>query len=374
MKTKVTTFVGTRPEIIRMSAIIAKFDEHFDHRLIHTGQNPDPLMRDVFFNELQVRKPDEYFRDDHSSLGEFLANLMLATEKELNTHRPDAIVILGDTNSALAAIIAKRFGIAIYHLEAGNRSFDANVPEEINRRIVDHIADFNFPYSELARANLIAEGIHPRKIALMGSPLFEVLNNFSAQITQSNVLERLSLKPKGYFLVSAHRQENVDSDERLSTLLDTLNTIAEKYELPVLVSTHPRTRKRIARIAKAADPLVNFHEPFGFLDYNKLQSSARLVLSDSGTIGEESIMLNFPAITIRDSMERPEALEAGSLVMCGLESNRVIEAMELIEGSAKPMPTPREYAFPDVSMRIVNFLISTVHKHEFWNGLRKISR
>jgi UDP-N-acetylglucosamine 2-epimerase len=374
MKTKVTTFVGTRPEIIRMSAIIAKFDKHFDHRLIHTGQNPDPLMKDIFFEELGVRKPDSFFRDDHKSLGEFLANLFIATEKELNENRPDAIVILGDTNSALSAIIAKRFGIAIYHLEAGNRSFDANVPEEINRRIVDHIADFNFPYSELARANLISEGIHPRKIALMGSPLFEVLHNNAEAINKCNVLDRIGLKAKEFFLVSAHRQENVDSDERLTELLNTLNVVAEKYKLPVLVSTHPRTRKRIERIDIKKNPLINFHEPFGFLDYNKLQSTARMVLSDSGTIAEESIMLGFPAITIRDSMERPEALEAGSLVMCGINAQRVLEAIELVESSEKPTPSPKEYEFPDVSSRIVNFLLSTVHKYEFWNGIRRLSR
>jgi UDP-N-acetylglucosamine 2-epimerase (non-hydrolysing) len=374
MKTKVTTFVGTRPEIIRMSAIIAKFDRHFDHRLVHTGQNPDPLMKDIFFEELGVRQPDSYFKDDHKSLGEFLANLFLATEKELNEHRPDAIVILGDTNSALAAIIAKRFGIAIYHLEAGNRSFDANVPEEINRRIVDHIADFNFPYSELARANLISEGIHPRKIALMGSPLYEVLQNNAAAIQSCDVLARIGLKEKEFFLISAHRQENVDSDERLTELLITLNVLAEKFGLPVLVSTHPRTRKRIERIEISKKELINFHEPFGFLDYNKLQSSARMVLSDSGTIAEESIILGFPAITIRDSMERPEALEAGSLVMSGINSERVLEAIQVVESSQKPSPSPEEYKFDDVSTRIVNFLLSTVHKYEFWNGIRKLSK
>jgi UDP-N-acetylglucosamine 2-epimerase len=374
MKTKVTTFVGTRPEIIRMSSIIKKFDRHFNHRLVHTGQNPDKLMKDVFFEELGVRKPDAYFKDDHKSLGEFLGNLFIATERELNDSRPDAIVILGDTNSALAAIIAKRFGIPIYHLEAGNRSFDANVPEEINRRIVDHIADFNFPYSELARANLISEGIHPRKIALMGSPLFEILNDHKDAIEKSTILTELSLEAKKYFLVSAHRQENVDSDSRLLELLKTLNRVADQYNCPVLVSTHPRTQVRIKRISLDMNPLVNFHEPFGFIDYNKLQLNSRMVLSDSGTIAEESIMLNFPAITIRDSMERPEALEAGSLVMCGLEADRVLEAIKLVEHSHKPQPTPPEYAFPDVSMRIVNFLISTVHKNEFWNGLRKLSK
>jgi UDP-N-acetylglucosamine 2-epimerase (non-hydrolysing) len=331
-------------------------------------------MKDVFFEELGVRKPDAYFKDDHKSLGEFLGNLFVATERELNESRPDAIVILGDTNSALAAIIAKRFGIPIYHLEAGNRSFDANVPEEINRRIVDHIADFNFPYSELARANLISEGIHPRKIALMGSPLFEILDDHKVAIENSDILTELSLEPKGYFLVSAHRQENVDSDSRLLELLKTLNRVADQYKCPVLVSTHPRTQVRIKRISLETNPLVNFHEPFGFIDYNKLQLNSRMVLSDSGTIAEESIMLNFPAITIRDSMERPEALEAGSLVMCGLEAERVLEAIDLVESSIKPQPTPHEYSFPDVSMRIVNFLISTVHKNEFWNGIRKLSK
>ena len=374
MKTKVTTFVGTRPEIIRMSSIVKKFDRYFDHRLIHTGQNPDKLMKDVFFKELGLREPDVYFKDDHRSLGEFLGNLFTSTERELNDFRPDALVILGDTNSALAAIIAKRFGIPIYHLEAGNRSFDANVPEEINRRIVDHIADFNFPYSELARANLISEGIHPRKIALMGSPLFEIFDEHKDAIEESNILNKLSLEANNYFLVSAHRQENVDSDERLLELLKTLNSVAEQYRCPVLVSTHPRTQARIKRISLDMNPLVNFHEPFGFIDYNKLQINSRMVLSDSGTIAEESIMLNFPAITIRDSMERPEALEAGSLVMCGLEAERVLEAIDLVENSTKPQPTPQEYAFSDVSMRIVNFLISTVHKNEFWNGLRKLSK
>ena len=374
MKTKVTTFVGTRPEIIRMSAIIAKFDKHFDHRLIHTGQNPDPLMKDVFFKELGVRKPDAFFRDDHKSLGEFLGNLFIATEIELNEYRPDAIVILGDTNSALSAIIAKRFGIAIYHLEAGNRSFDANVPEEINRRIVDHIADFNFPYSELARANLISEGIHPRKIALMGSPLLEVLNNNLEAIQSSDVLERVGVKEKEFFLISAHRQENVDSDGRLRELLITLNDLASKYQIPVLVSTHPRTRKRIERIKIERNELINFHEPFGFLDYNKLQSTARMVLSDSGTIAEESIMLGFPAITIRDSMERPEALEAGSLVMAGIHSEKVLEAIQIVENSPKPSQSPAEYKFTDVSIRIVNFLLSTVHKHADWNGIRNLSK
>jgi UDP-N-acetylglucosamine 2-epimerase len=371
-KTKVTTFVGTRPEIIRLSCIIAKFDQLFDHRLIHTGQNPDPLLRDVFLNELRVRKPDLFFKDNHESLGSFLANLLIETERELVANRPEAILILGDTNSALSAIIAKRMGIPIYHLEAGNRSFDSNVPEEINRRIVDHIADVNFPYSELARANLINEGIHPRKISLMGSPLPEVFSKFLPEINSSQILKDLDLEKDSYFLVSAHRQENVDSEVRLTILLNTLNEIRKKYSLPVLVSTHPRTRKRLESISKEKLQGVIFHEPFGFFDYNNLQLNARLVLSDSGTVSEESIILGFPALTIRDSMERPEALEAGSIVMCGIESSEVLSAIEFLEKSEKSMIPPKEYQLPDTSTRVANVLISTVHRQEFWNGIRKI--
>ena len=372
-KTKVTTFIGTRPEIIRLASIIKKFDQHFDHRLIHTGQNPDPLLREVFFKEMSIRQPDVYFPDTHKSLGEFLANLMIATEKELTDNRPDAILILGDTNSALSAIIAKRFGIPIYHLEAGNRSFDSNVPEEINRRIVDHIADFNFPYSELARANLIAEGIHPRKISLMGSPLPEVIADYKKQIEESPVLEKLNLTKNGYFLVSAHRQENVDSDSRLKVLISTLESLVAEFNIPVLVSTHPRTRNRLERISPKSNPNIIFHEPFGFFDYNKLQANARVVLSDSGTISEESIILGFKAVTIRDSMERPEALEAGSIIMCGIETDQVMEAIRIVESSEPASVPPVEYQFLDVSTRIVNVLVSTVHQHQFWNGLRPLS-
>jgi len=371
-KTKVTTFVGTRPEIIRLSSIIEKFDQLFDHRLIHTGQNPDPLLREVFLEELDVRAPDVFFPDNHSSLGTFLGNLFESSEKELHTNRPDAILILGDTNSALVAIIAKRMGIPIYHLEAGNRSFDSNVPEEINRRIVDHIADMNFPYSELARANLLTEGIHPRKLALMGSPLPEVFAKFLPQIKKSNILLELQLIRSEYFLVSAHRQENVDSDDRLRVLIETLDSVNKKYGVPVLVSTHPRTRKRIESLGYKPSKGVIFHEPFGFFDYNNLQMNARMVLSDSGTISEESVILGFPALTIRDSMERPEALESGSIVMCGIESEKVLEAIEFLEKSTKSSNPPREYQFLDTSTRVANVLLSTVHEQSFWSGLRKL--
>ena len=372
MKTKVTTFVGTRPEIIRLSCIIEKFDQYFNHRLIHTGQNPDPLLRELFLNELGVRKPDVQFPDNHGSLGTFLGNLFENSEKELNENRPDAILILGDTNSALVAILAKRMGIPIYHLESGNRSFDPNVPEEINRRIVDHLADMNFPYSELARANLISEGIHPRKLSLMGSPLPEVFDKFMAQIKSSKVLEGLKLRPKEYFLVSAHRQENVDSNERLKQLVETLRGINKKYKLPVLVSTHPRTQKRLNELGLTQIEGLVFHEPFGFFDYNFLQMNARVVLSDSGTISEEAVILGFPALTIRDSMERPEALESGSIIMCGIQCEKVLEALEVLENSHRSLNPPIEYSFTDTSTRIVNVLLSTVHQQNFWSGLRNL--
>ena len=370
-KTKITTIVGTRPEIIRMSEIIKKFDLHFDHRLVHTGQNSDNNLKDVFFADLGLRLPDAIFDGKHTSLGSFLGSLFVKMEKELIENRPDAVVILGDTNSALSAILAKRFGIPIYHLEAGNRSFDANVPEEINRRIVDHTSDFNMVYTALARNNLIAEGIPARKLALTGTPLLEVINANKNKIDKSKVLDDLKLKHKGYFLVSAHRQENVDFAHRLDMLLESLEAVAEKYQLPVLISTHPRTRKKLTGHKALNNSLLTFHEPFGFLDYVKLQANARMVLSDSGTISEESAILGFPAITIRDSMERPEALEAGSIVMSGIEKSRLLETIELVETSNPSSVIPAEYQIPDTSTRVVNFLISTVHQHAFWNGLHK---
>lgn len=371
MKTSVTTFVGTRPEIIRLACIIEKFDQLFDHRLVHTGQNPDPLLREVFFQELGIRKPDSYFPDNHSSLGGFLSNLFAATELELVNNRPDAVLILGDTNSALASLIAKRLAIPVYHLEAGNRSFDSNVPEEINRRIVDHIADMNFPYSELARSNLLREGIHPRKISLMGSPLPEVFDKYLNFIKDSSILSKLKLKQNEYFLVSAHRQENVDSIQRLSILVESFEKLHKAYGIPVVISTHPRTRMRLEKFRKIDNENIIFHEPFGFFDYNCLQMNARIVLSDSGTISEESVILGFRALTIRDSMERPEALEAGSIVMCGIESERILEAVKIVERSPPTLINPLEYQIPDTSTRVANVLISTVHQQSFWDGLRK---
>jgi len=368
-KLKVTTIVGTRPEIIRMSEIIKKFDTFFEHRLIHTGQNPDPLLKDIFFNDLELRDPDLYFGGDHISLGSFLSNLFVCVEKEFINYRPDAVVILGDTNSALSAILAKRYGIPVYHLEAGNRSFDQNVPEEINRKIIDHTADFNLVYTELARNNLIAEGLHPRKITLIGSPLNEVLEVHKQKIDNSKVLSDLKLKKKEYVLVSAHRQENIDFKLRFDSFISTLEQVSKFYKYPILVSTHPRTRKQIDAHGISKYLNIRFHEPFNFTDYNHLQKNSFIVLSDSGTISEESAMLDFKAITIRDSMERPEALETGSIIMSGTNPKNVLQAIEIVLQSKAILSIPKEYQIADTSRRVVNYIVSTVNQHKFWNSL-----
>jgi UDP-N-acetylglucosamine 2-epimerase (non-hydrolysing) len=370
-KFRITTIVGTRPEIIRMSEVIKKFDIFFDHRLIHTGQNPDPLLKDIFFKDLELREPDVYFGGDHTSLGSFLSNLFLGMEKELKTNKPDGVVILGDTNSALAAILAKRFGIPVYHLEAGNRSFDQNVPEEINRKIVDHTSDFNLAYTELARNNLLAEGIHPRKIALIGSPLNEVLTFHKARIENSKILSTLNLTKQGYILVSAHRQENIDFKSRFDNFIETLNLVSSTYSMPILVSTHPRTKKQLDQKNITKQSEIKFHDPFNFTDYNNLQKNALIVLSDSGTISEESAMLGFKAVTIRDSMERPEALEAGSIVMSGTKPENVIQAMEIVLNTDPVSNLPSEYLISDTSSRVLNYIVSTVNQHNFWNALYK---
>jgi UDP-N-acetyl-L-fucosamine synthase len=363
--------VGTRPEIIRLSSIIKKFDKHFSHRLIHTGQNPDPNLKDVFFSDLGLKNPDRYFGTDSQSLGKFLANMFVSVEDELVSNRPDAVVILGDTNSAFAAIIARRLGIPVYHLEAGNRSFDFNVPEEINRRIIDHAADFNLVYSELARNNLISEGLHPRQIALVGSPLKEVINDHKEAIKGSQILYELNLQKDNFFLVSIHRQENVDLQNRLTEILATLESVAAKYQVPVVISTHPRTLKKIETLSIKHSKYLLFHDPFGFLDYSCLQMNARMVLSDSGSVSEESVILGFPAITLRDSIERPEAIESGSIIMAGISSTNVLEAIEIAQEEGFGSEGPWEYAIPDTSTRVVNFILSTIHQYHFWNGIRE---
>ena len=366
---KVTTIVGTRPEIIRLSELIKKFDIHFDHRLVHTGQNPDPNLKDVFFNDLNLRKPDVYFGGENTSLGEFLAKLFIEIETEFRRNRPDAVVILGDTNSALSAIIAKRFAIPVYHLEAGNRSFDSNVPEEINRKLVDHVSDFNLAYTEQARENLLNEGLHPRNIAVTGSPLLEVLKVNRAKIMSSSILQELELQAKQYFLVSIHRQENIDFKDRFTRLIESLNQIAAEFGIPVLVSTHPRTRKIIKESKIEINKLVRFHEPFNFTDYNKLQVESKAVLSDSGTISEEAAMMGFPALTIRNSIERPEALEAGNILLAGIDASQIISALELLGSNGLNPNMPHPYSIENFSQRVVNYIFSTVHQYGFWSGL-----
>lgn len=370
--TKVMTVVGTRPEIIRLSEVIKRLDATVDHVLVHTGQNYDYELNEIFFDELGLRKPDHFLEVDTSSLGRVLGEVLIKTEQVLLHEKPDGFLVLGDTNSCIAAVMAKRMRIPVYHMEAGNRCFDENVPEETNRRMIDHVADFNLVYTEHARRNLLAEGIHPRRILLTGSPMNEVLAAQRPAIDASNVLKHLDLEEDGYFLVSAHREENVDNPARLSALLDCLEALIDEYHLPVLVSTHPRTKSRLEAAGREVAG-VRFHKPLGFHDYNHLQLKARCVLSDSGTIAEESSLLGFPAVTLRDSIERPEALDTGSIIMTGLDPVGVVEAIRTKTqvGAQSPGPTlPHDYGIPNTSQRAVDFVLSTWRRHAAWSGLR----
>lgn len=370
------TIVGTRPELIRLSRVIARLDETVDHVLVHTGQNYDYALNQVFFDDLGIRRPDHLLGVDTSSLGKVLGETLIRAEEVLREERPDAVLVLGDTNSCIAALMAKRMRIPVYHMEAGNRCFDENVPEETNRRLVDHIADFNLVYTEHARRNLLAEGLHPRRILLTGSPMREVLETYRAQIQASAVVQRLGLTDERYFLVSAHREENVDSPQRLSMLLECLTALRTEFQLSVLVSTHPRTRKRLDTIGVPLPDGVIFHEPFGFHDYNKLQMSSACVLSDSGTIAEESTILGFPAVTLRDSIERPEALDTAGIMMTGLDARDVINAVRMcrapITHAAREAHIPEFYAVRNTAERAVKFIVSTARRHNDWAGIRKV--
>jgi UDP-N-acetylglucosamine 2-epimerase (non-hydrolysing) len=370
-KSRVTTILGTRPELIRLSCILEKFDQVFEHRVVHTGQNSDPQLSQVFITELGIREPDHFLEIPKGSLGNFCSRLFIDIEREFDLHPTDAVVILGDTNSALAGIIAKRRGIPVYHLEAGNRSFDANVPEEINRKIVDHFADYNLAYTQNAKANLLREGLHPQTITVIGSPLREVLNKYSSRIAESTILGQLQIRTGDYFLVSAHRQENVDQPNRILELFESLNWIASEFNLPIIVSTHPRTAQKIELLSIQLSANIQLHQPFGFLDYIKLQQNARAVLSDSGSVSEESAILGFPALTIRDSMERQEALETGSIIMAGISQKGVSEALRIISSTQRAESVPVDYQVKDTSTRVVNFIASTIHSHDFRNALRK---
>lgn len=363
---KVMTIVGTRPELIRLSRVIARLDETVEHVLVHTGQNYDYNLNGVFFRDLGIREPDHLLGVDTSSLGHVLGETLIRTEEVLVAERPDAVLILGDTNSSISAVIAKRMRIPVYHMEAGNRCFDERVPEETNRRLVDHVADYNLVYTEHARRNLLAEGLHPSRIMLTGSPMREVLEHYRPQIDASEVLSRLGLTERSYFLVSAHREENVDSPARLRMLLDCLVAVRSTWQMPVYVSTHPRTRKRLEALPDWAEPEgIVFHEPFGFHDYNRLQLSAACVLSDSGTIAEESTILGFPAVTLRDSIERPEALDTGGIMMTGLDSHDIVASVRTVMLDAHDglgATTPSDYRITNTAERTHKFIMSTARR------------
>ena len=367
---RVTTILGTRPEIIRLSEIIKKFDFYFSHRLFFSSQNRESFVGMSFFEELGVRPPNVIMENQSTSTAEFLGKLLAEVERELLDNRPDAVVILGDTNTSLAAIIVNKLGIPIYHLEAGNRAFDPNVPEEVNRKIVDHISDFNLAYSRKAESNLLNEGLDSRNCIVTGTPLREVIEANREKINRSKILSVLSLKTDEFFLVSAHRQENIDTAERLSELVKTLNAVADSFNYPVIVTTHPRLKVMLNKTKLEANPMIKFVTPLGFADYCQLQINAKVVLSDSGSISEESALLNFKAITLRDSMERPEALEAGSILMSGLNSLRVIEAIKFMGNSVRPVQVPDDYLVLNTSDRVLNFIQSTFHVRNFWSGRR----
>jgi len=361
-KIKVMTVVGTRPEIIRLSRVIAQLDEHTEHILVHTGQNYDYELSQVFFEDLEIRKPDRYLEVAGAGVAETIGNIIIRVDQVLKEFCPEAILILGDTNSCLAAIPAKRRKIPVFHMEAGNRCFDERVPEEINRRIIDHIADVNLPYSSISREYLLREGLPPDRVIKTGSPMFEVLRYYNPKIEASCVLERLSLEPRGYFVVSFHREENVDSTPHLAEFVEILNFLAKDYQQPVIVSTHPRTRKKLESMGKGLDKLVQLHRPFSLSDYLKLQIEARAVLSDSGTITEESSILNFPALNLRESHERPEGMEEGAVVMTGLRWERVRQTLDLLSsqlrGHQRTVHPVRDYEVPNVGEKVVRIIFS----------------
>ncbi|UBV42722.1 UDP-N-acetylglucosamine 2-epimerase (non-hydrolyzing) [Deinococcus taeanensis] len=359
---KVMTVVGTRPEIIRLSRVIAKLDEHTEHVLVHTGQNFDYELNDIFFKELGMRRPDAFLNAAGSSAAETIGQVLIKVDLQLQEHQPEALLLLGDTNSCLAAIPAKRRRIPIFHMEAGNRCYDQRVPEETNRKIVDHTSDVNLPYSDIARENLLRENFDPARVIKTGSPMFEVLAHYRKQIERSAILAELGLERGGYFVVSAHREENVDAPERLAALAVTLNALAQQYGQRIIFSTHPRTQKRIAAAGLSFHPLVEFMKPLGFFAYVHLQMQARAVLSDSGTISEESSILNFPALTLRDTHERPEGMEETAVIMTGLSPDRVLQAIAVLDqqprGEQRQLRLAADYSMPNVSDKVLRLILS----------------
>ena len=375
-KLKILTVVGTRPEIIRLSRVMSLLDQFMNHIIVHTGQNYDYELNEIFWNELELRKPDHFLNVDTSSLGTAVGDIIRKTEEVLKLEQPDALLVLGDTNSCLSAYIAKRMHIPIFHMEAGNRSFDFNVPEEINRRIIDHIADFNLVYTEHARRHLLSEGLQHRRIYLTGSPMKEVLNYYMPKITQSTALATLKLEQKKYFMVSTHREENVDKPENLRKILIILNKLAEEYGMPVVVSTHPRTRKRLEEITDIKmNPLVNFMKPFGFIDYVNLQMNALCTLSDSGTISEESSILNFPAISLRQSMERPEAQDAGTIILTGFDPDVVLNSISAVIAefgiTGGYQRIAEDYTIDNTSWRVLKLISGNTGLSNKWWGVTR---
>lgn len=361
-KLKVVTIVGTRPELIRLSRVMAALDRHCDHVIVHTGQNYDYELNGIFFEELGIRKPDHFLEAAGASAAETIGNVIAASSRVLAEVQPDAMLVLGDTNSCLAVIAAKRLKIPTFHMEAGNRCFDMRVPEEINRRIVDHVSDINLTYSDIAREYLLAEGLDPQRVIRTGSPMNEVLAHYSERIQAADPLPTLGLTAKGYFLVSAHREENIESDSQFQGLVSILNGLAERFDLPVVLSTHPRTRKKIESSGVRLDDRIMQMKPFGFLDYVHLQTKARAVLSDSGTITEESSILNFPALNIRETHERPEGMEEGAVMMVGMNPERVFQALDILEsqprGENRLLHVVRDYDVDNVSDKVVRLIIS----------------
>jgi UDP-N-acetylglucosamine 2-epimerase (non-hydrolysing) len=371
---KVMTVIGTRPEIIRMSRTLSLLDEHLNQVIVHTGQNYDYELNEVFFKDLELRKPDHFLNIDTSSLGTAVGDIIRKSETVMKQEMPDALLVLGDTNSCLSAYMAKRLHIPIFHMEAGNRSFDFNVPEEINRRIIDHIADFNLVYTEHARRHLLSEGLPHRRIYLTGSPMKEVLDYYLPKISNSDILNQLSLTAGGYFLVSVHREENVDHPGNLEKILLVLNRLAGDYKIPVIVSTHPRTRKRLENLIDFhPDQLIQFLKPFGFLDYVYLQQHAKCTLSDSGTISEESSILSFPAISLRQSMERPEAQDAGTIILTGFEPQRVLDSVALAirEHQVRKYEQIADgYMITDTSWRTLKLIMGNTGLSNLWHGIQ----
>ncbi len=370
---KVMTIVGTRPEIIRLSRVLSLLDEKVDHTLVHTGQNYDYELNEIFFSDLELRKPDFFLEADTSSLGATVGDIFRKSETVMMEVKPDAMLVLGDTNSCLSAYMAKRLKIPVFHMEAGNRSYDFNVPEELNRRVIDHIADFNLVYTEHARRHLISEGLPHRRIYLTGSPMKEVLDHYLPKISKSPILNDLKIAKKGYIVASFHREENVDNHKNLEKIITILNKLVAKYKVPVIVSTHPRTRKRLEQYGFESETNdIRYLKPFGFTDYVNLQMNALCTLSDSGTISEESAILSFPAISLRQSMERPEAQDAGTIILTGFEPQRVMDSISIVideheKGSYKEIPV--DYTISNTSWRVLKLIQGNAGLSNLWHGI-----